>query len=45
MGGHEPSPTSPLTEGSDVDAALAQLVAADADAIVGVSKLDRKSVV
>lgn len=33
-------PTSPLTEGSDVDAALAQLVAADADAIVGVSKLE-----
>jgi CMP-N,N'-diacetyllegionaminic acid synthase len=33
-------PTSPLTEGSDVDAALKQLVAADADAIVGVSKLE-----
>lgn len=33
-------PTSPLTEGSDVDAALQQLVAADADAIVGVSKLE-----
>ena len=33
-------PTSPLTEGTDVDAALAQLVAADADAIVGVSKLE-----
>jgi CMP-N,N'-diacetyllegionaminic acid synthase len=33
-------PTSPLTEGSDVDAALAQLLAADADAIVGVSKLE-----
>lgn len=33
-------PTSPLTEGSDVDAALEQLVAADADAIVGVSKLE-----
>ncbi|RZJ27250.1 MAG: acylneuraminate cytidylyltransferase family protein [Brevundimonas sp.] len=33
-------PTSPLTEGADVDAALAQLVAADADAIVGVSKLE-----
>lgn len=33
-------PTSPLTEGSDVDAALAQLVAADADAIVGVSKME-----
>jgi CMP-N,N'-diacetyllegionaminic acid synthase len=33
-------PTSPLTEGSDVDAALEQLVAGDADAIVGVSKLE-----
>ncbi|MFN3354236.1 MAG: cytidylyltransferase domain-containing protein [Brevundimonas sp.] len=33
-------PTSPLTEGSDVDAALRQMVAADADAIVGVSKLE-----
>ncbi len=33
-------PTSPLTEGSDVDAALDQLVAADADAIVGVSRLE-----
>lgn len=33
-------PTSPLTEGSDVDAALAQLVAADADAIVGVAKME-----
>ena len=33
-------PTSPLTEGSDVDAALEQLVAADADAVVGVSKLE-----
>lgn len=33
-------PTSPLTEGVDVDAALAQLVAADADAIVGISKLE-----
>lgn len=33
-------PTSPLTEGADVDAALAQLVAADADAIVGVSRLE-----
>lgn len=33
-------PTSPLTEGADVDAALRQLVAADADAIVGVSKLE-----
>ncbi|WP_291832356.1 acylneuraminate cytidylyltransferase family protein [Brevundimonas sp.] len=33
-------PTSPLTEGSDVDAALTQLAAADADAIVGVSKLE-----
>ncbi len=33
-------PTSPLTEGSDVDAALEQLVVADADAIVGVSKLE-----
>lgn len=33
-------PTSPLTEGSDVDAALEQLLAADADAIVGVSKLE-----
>lgn len=33
-------PTSPLTEGSDVDAALEQLVAADADAIVGVSRLE-----
>lgn len=33
-------PTSPLTEGADVDAALEQLVAADADAIVGVSKLE-----
>lgn len=33
-------PTSPLTEGTDVDAALEQLVAADADAIVGVSKLE-----
>lgn len=33
-------PTSPLTEGSDVDAALGQLVAAAADAIVGVSKLE-----
>jgi CMP-N,N'-diacetyllegionaminic acid synthase len=33
-------PTSPLTEGTDVDAALVQLVAADADAIVGVSRLE-----
>lgn len=33
-------PTSPLTEGSDVDAALEQLIASDADAIVGVSKLE-----
>lgn len=33
-------PTSPLTEGSDVDAALERLAAADADAIVGVSKLE-----
>lgn len=33
-------PTSPLTEGADVDAALVQLVAADADAIVGVSRLE-----
>ena len=33
-------PTSPLTEGSDVDAALRQLADADADAIVGVSKLE-----
>lgn len=33
-------PTSPLTEGSDVDAALEQLVAAGADAIVGVSRLE-----
>lgn len=33
-------PTSPLTEGADVDAALEQLVAADADAIVGVSRLE-----
>ena len=33
-------PTSPLTEGADVDAALDQLVAADADAIVGVSRLE-----
>lgn len=32
-------PTSPLTEGGDVDRALSQLVAADADAIVGVSML------
>lgn len=33
-------PTSPLTEGSDVDAALNQLIAAGADSIVGVSKLE-----
>jgi len=33
-------PTSPLTEGSDVDAALTQLVAADADAIVGVARME-----
>ena len=33
-------PTSPLTEGSDVDAALKQMVDAGADAIVGVSKLE-----
>ena len=33
-------PTSPLTEGSDVDAALRQMVDAGADAIVGVSKLE-----
>jgi N-acylneuraminate cytidylyltransferase/CMP-N,N'-diacetyllegionaminic acid synthase len=33
-------PTSPLTEGSDVDAALRQMVEAGADAIVGVSKLE-----
>lgn len=33
-------PTSPLTEGTDVDAALAQLTAADADAIVGVTLLE-----
>lgn len=32
-------PTSPLTEGSDVDAALERLVGADADAIVGVTAL------
>jgi CMP-N,N'-diacetyllegionaminic acid synthase len=33
-------PTSPLTEASDVDAALVQLDGADADAIVGVSVLE-----
>lgn len=33
-------PTSPLTEGSDIDAALDQLVHAEADAIVGVSRLE-----
>lgn len=33
-------PTSPLTEGSDVDAALGQLIEAGADSIVGVSKLE-----
>lgn len=33
-------PTSPLTEGADVDAALDLLVHAQADAIVGVSKLE-----
>lgn len=33
-------PTSPLTEGADVDAALTRLAAADADAIVGVSRLE-----
>ena len=33
-------PTSPLTEGSDVDAALERLAASDADAIVGVSALE-----
>ena len=33
-------PTSPLTEGSDVDSALDQLIAAEADAIVGVSRLE-----
>lgn len=33
-------PTSPLTEGSDVDAALRALEAADADAIVGVTALE-----
>lgn len=33
-------PTSPLTEAADVDSALTQLVAGDADAIVGVSKLE-----
>jgi CMP-N,N'-diacetyllegionaminic acid synthase len=33
-------PTSPLTEASDVDAALEQLVAGDGDAIVGVSSME-----
>jgi N-acylneuraminate cytidylyltransferase/CMP-N,N'-diacetyllegionaminic acid synthase len=33
-------PTSPLTEGSDVDAALQTLDASDADAIVGVTALE-----
>lgn len=33
-------PTSPLTEGSDVDAALERLAASDADAIVGVTALE-----
>ena len=33
-------PTSPLTEGSDVDAALRALEASDADAIVGVTALE-----
>lgn len=33
-------PTSPLTEGADVDAALQALEAADADAIVGVTALE-----
>ena len=33
-------PTSPLTEGADVDAALRALEAADADAIVGVTALE-----
>ncbi|MCS6627360.1 acylneuraminate cytidylyltransferase family protein [Roseibacterium beibuensis] len=33
-------PTSPLTEGTDVDAALEQLAASDADAIVGVTALE-----
>ena len=33
-------PTSPLTEASDVDAALRQMTRAGADAIVGVSKLE-----
>ena len=33
-------PTSPLTEGSDVDAALERLTDADADAIVGVTALE-----
>lgn len=33
-------PTSPLTEAADVDAALAQLTASGAEAIVGVSKLE-----
>jgi CMP-N,N'-diacetyllegionaminic acid synthase len=33
-------PTSPLTEASDVDAALEQLLAGDADAIVGVSAME-----
>ncbi|NJC41305.1 N-acylneuraminate cytidylyltransferase/CMP-N,N'-diacetyllegionaminic acid synthase [Brevundimonas alba] len=33
-------PTSPLTEGADVDAALEQLIASGADAIVGVTALE-----
>jgi CMP-N,N'-diacetyllegionaminic acid synthase len=33
-------PTSPLTEASDVDGALEQLVASNADAIVGVSAME-----
>lgn len=33
-------PTSPLTEASDVDAALNQMIKAGADAIVGVSRLE-----
>lgn len=33
-------PTSPLTEGSDVDSALNQMIEVGADAIVGVSKLE-----
>jgi N-acylneuraminate cytidylyltransferase/CMP-N,N'-diacetyllegionaminic acid synthase len=33
-------PTSPLTEASDVDAALEQLVASDASAVVGISAME-----